>query len=460
MLSFNILSARTFTIGHGLTYEKLSQVSHLLDHGDTIFVQSGLYENDVQVTISKDDIVIMGDENDKPILRAGSNIANDFSNGKGIMVIKGYHVVVRNIIFENARVPDKNGAGIRQEGCDLHIYHCIFRNNEMGILCGNYTDCKTTIENCRFEGNGNSENPGYQHNVYINHIDTLIFRFNVSVNAVAEGHELKSRAKFNYIAYNLILNTLSMDSRNIDLSNGGQAIIIGNLIEQGVHSANSNILGYGLEGLSTELKHQLFVVNNTFINRKSNGSFIHLPTSDGVDTIMIVNNAFGGHVSNQFLGNTSHMIYENNAVATIAEMKFEDEANSNYTITKDSPLKDSGKYLYQQVGTFRFYPEFEILDENHIKERLIIGNTDIGAYEYLDIDDIFDIYSNQNQIFPNPSQEFISCKECEDGVYRVVDVNGSTFLLDFYQHQANITSLNSGEYFLQRNQSWTKFIKI
>lgn len=459
LLSFSSLHAKTYTIGSGLTYEKLSQVSHLLDHGDTIFVQSGLYDNDSQVTISKDNIVVIGDEGGKPVLRAGSIIAGDFSNGKGIMVIKGNHVVVRNIIFENARVTDKNGAGIRQEACDLQIYNCVFRNNEMGILCGSYSDCKTTIEYCSFEGNGSSENPGYQHNVYINHIDTLIFRYNVTKNAVAEGHELKSRAKFNYIAYNLILNTESVDSRNIDLSNGGQAIIIGNVIEQSNQSANSNMIGFGLEGTDTSIDQALYMVNNTIVNRKSTGSFVQFP-SGALDTIVMVNNAFCGHVTHQFLGNTSHIFYKNNAIGTIAEMKFKGEAASDFAITQNSPLKDHGQYIDQQIGAFSLYPEFEIHDENRIKERRIFGVIDIGAYEYLAVDDVADIGSYDYQIFPNPSHEILSCKACEDGIYPVFDGNGCKFSLVFNQHQADISSLKSGLYFLVKNPSMSKFIKL
>ena len=148
----DISFAATYTIGPNEVYKKISEVVQLLDHGDTIFVKSGIYINDKQITISKDNIVILGEEG-RPILRAGDIIANDQSNGKGIFVIKGNHVTIDNIAFYDAKVVDNNGAGIRQEGCDLKVLRCLFLNNEMGILCGTIPNCKTTIEYCEFVQN-------------------------------------------------------------------------------------------------------------------------------------------------------------------------------------------------------------------------------------------------------------------------------------------------------------------
>jgi hypothetical protein len=81
-------------------------------------------------------------------------------------------------------------------------------------------------------------------------VDSLIFRFNYSHHAHV-GHELKSRAHVNMIAYNRFSNEATGDaSRDIDLPNGGQAYLIGNTIQQGMQAQNSNMVGYGLEGLN------------------------------------------------------------------------------------------------------------------------------------------------------------------------------------------------------------------
>ncbi|MBK6838285.1 MAG: hypothetical protein IPG90_08400 [Bacteroidetes bacterium] len=62
-----------------------------------------------------------------------------------------------------------------------------------GILQGGtIPNCKTTVEYCEFLNGGSSANPGYQHNIYINHIDTLIFRYNFSYNSIAKDMSLRA----------------------------------------------------------------------------------------------------------------------------------------------------------------------------------------------------------------------------------------------------------------------------
>jgi hypothetical protein len=47
---------------------------------------------------------------------------------------------------------------------------------------------------------------------------------------------------------------------------------------------NSNLLGYGLEGLTNPAPHALYCTSNTFINKKTTGSFIQV--ANGTDTAL------------------------------------------------------------------------------------------------------------------------------------------------------------------------------
>ena len=174
--------SKVWTVSPEGEYKFCSDVAPLVEHGDTILIESNMYENDEQVTWRKDNLVIKG-INGTPFLQAGDKILQNISNGKAIFVIQGRNNIVENIEFSNCKVNDNNGSGIRQEGANLTVRSCIFRNNEMGILCGSIPDCKIVIEYSQFYNNGSHQNPGYQHNIYINHVDTLIFRFNLSLNA-------------------------------------------------------------------------------------------------------------------------------------------------------------------------------------------------------------------------------------------------------------------------------------
>lgn len=255
--------ATVWHVGPTRTYTYCSQVASLVQDGDTVAIDYATYINDAQVSWTNNNLLIIG-VGGRPRLEAGSIIANDNVNGKGIFVIIGSNVRVENIEFANAVVIDNNGAGIRQEGKNLFVHHCKFDGNEMGILQGGtIPNCTITVEYSEFLNGGSAANPGYQHNIYINHIDTFIFRYNYSHDAKNGGHELKSRATNNYVLYNRIANIQTIDSRNIDLPNGGTTVVMGNIIEQGQNSENSNILGYGLEGLSNPAPHNLWIVNNT-----------------------------------------------------------------------------------------------------------------------------------------------------------------------------------------------------
>ena len=109
-------------------------------------------------------------------------------------MIAGNHCIIRSLHFQNCKVVDHNGAGIRLEGKNIMIQQCIFSDNEMGFLCGAIDSCSVHMEQCYFKQNGSEMNPGYQHNIYVGHIDTFSLKYSTTVDANAEGHELKSRA--------------------------------------------------------------------------------------------------------------------------------------------------------------------------------------------------------------------------------------------------------------------------
>lgn len=438
-------------------YKKVSDVASIIQDGDTIFIKKAIYENDKQVTITKNNILIIG-ETGRPILKAGSIIASDQSNGKGIFVIRGNNVTIDNIEFQNAKVVDRNGAGIRQEGCNLKVLRCKFLNNENGILCGTIPNCKTTVEYCDFEQNGSSLNPGYQHNIYINNIDTLIFRFNTSINAAAEGHELKSRAKFNYIAYNNIANYTTDDSRTIDLPNGGISIIIGNVIEQGPNSANNNILGYGLEGFSNPAPHGLYIVNNTFVNRRGNGSHVQIPNVT-FDKFLIQNNVFvgGGAIVN---GNQDE--YRANVLIpklTDAQPYFEDMNLYNYALVKGSTMIDIGIPISYNVGNYSLTPYLEFHGVDNIIERHKDGKIDVGAYEYVGTSSALDL---DNYLFyPNPVRDILYLPDMVvDGHIKFYSQYGHLTVLFCQDEQVDVSKLTPGLYTILLQNKVFQLIKM
>ena len=61
----------------------------------------------------------------------------------------------------------------------------------------------------------------------------LVLRRSRVVESVGEGHEVKSRAARTIIENNVIASLTGVDSRQIDLPNGGDIVIRGNVLEKG-----------------------------------------------------------------------------------------------------------------------------------------------------------------------------------------------------------------------------------
>ncbi len=451
LIAFQI-HATTWNVGPTRSYTYCSQVAPLVQHGDTIEIDFTTYINDPQVIWNKNNLYIVG-IGGRPRLEAGSIIANDMSNGKGIFVISGSNVHVHNIEFANAVVQDNNGAGIRQEGANLHISNCRFVSNEMGILAGNIPNCKTTVEYCEFVNGGSTLNPGYQHNIYINHIDTLVFRYNFTYDAIAEGHELKSRATYNFILYNRIANQSSEDSRTIDLPNGGTSVIVGNIIEQGPNSANSNLLGYGLEGLTNNAPHELYCVNNTFINKKATGSFIQI--ANGTETLFVKNNTFAGaKTGGLFIGSATVLDSSNNAINNSLDVfGFEDPSNHDYHLSSTSVLIDAGTMISTEVLGYALQPYLSYVDTCLYESRSLNGLPDIGAHEYslplATADEVQPAFS----IYPNPFASTITIDvpvdHYKDVAVRITTISGAVILntrLDSITNIIDVSTFPAGIY--------------
>ena len=318
--------AATWTIGPGQSYTMPSQVSALVSDGDTVNIEAGIYPSDV-ARWQADDLV----------LRGVGGFAHLESNGlswggKAIWVIQGDNCTVEWIEFSECQVPDHNGAGIRLEGLNLTARHCWFHHNENGILCGEYHPSTVRIEYSEFGHHGFGD--GYSHNLYIGHVDSLIFRYNYSHHADV-GHELKSRAWVNVIEYNRFSNESDgTASREIDLPNGGQAYLIGNMIQQGLQSQNSNLVGFGMEGTSNPGPHEFYAVNNTLVNEKANGSFFQMPATV---FFKAYGNILAGGGSFVSAWPTSIDTLTNLRTTSIASVGFADAANYDYHITASSP---------------------------------------------------------------------------------------------------------------------------
>ena len=285
--------AATLSVGPGKTYVSPCAAIAAAKDGDTIeIVGDWTYSGDV-CAVAHSNLTIRGVQGRPTIDAAGRN-----HGGKGTWVVTGNNITVENVEMLGSKVPDGNGAALRLEGTNFTLRNAFIHDNENGILSGLNRASNVVIEHCEFGHNGSGT--GQTHNLYIGNAKSLTFRYNYSHDTNI-GHDLKSRAMFNMIAYNRFSSTppgkpgstaSGKPSYEIDLPSAGTAYLIGNVIEQPAINDNPNIVAFGEEG-ATNPSQDLYVINNTFLNDFSSGTFLFI--SGKVSTpALIQNNVFGG----------------------------------------------------------------------------------------------------------------------------------------------------------------------
>jgi Right handed beta helix region len=355
--------AATRTVGPGKTYAQPCAAIAAAQDGDVIEIDAGgNYAGDV-CAVTRNNLTLRGVGG-----RAHIDAAGKAYGGKGTWVISGANTTVENIELSGAKVPDLNGAGIRQEGAGLTVRNCFFHDNEDGILSGG--NGEILIEGSEFARNGAGD--GYSHNMYIGHEKKFTLRWSYSHHSKI-GHLVKSRAEENYILYNRLMDEADgTSSYTINLPNGGTSFLIGNLIQQGPSTDNAAIVAYAEEG-ATNAKADLYVVNNTFVNDRGSGTFLQIAAASA--PVVVRNNIFlgGGTVINQ----ASAVMAAN---FQTGDPMLVDRAGFDYHLKAGSPCINAGMDP-GVAGAMALMPQFQYVHPVQREARVSVGVIDIGAYE-------------------------------------------------------------------------------
>jgi Right handed beta helix region len=257
-------------VGPGQQYARPSQAARAARDGALVEIHSGDYDGDVAVW-RQSDLTLRG-VGERPHLRAGGQAAE----GKAIWVIKGDRVTVENLELSGARVPSRNGAAIRAEGAGLTIRNCRFHHNEMGLLTNPSPDSVVVIEDSEIDRNTtDTERHGrLGHNIYINQARRFVLRSS-DVHGARIGHQVKTRAQRNEIRDNRIHDGDGWGSLLLDISNGGQAVVINNDFRQSARAGNRTAIGFAAEASDrTSPDHDLRVEGNRFVNEGGAATFV------------------------------------------------------------------------------------------------------------------------------------------------------------------------------------------
>ena len=200
---------------------------------------------------------------------------------------------VEGFDFENARVRDRNGAGIRLDKGSLHVRDCRFLHNEMGLLTNNDPDTELQVENCEFGFNQRPD--GHNHNLYAGRIARLTVTGSYFHHA-RSGHLLKSRAEVNVIRYNRLTDEAGGSaSYELEFPDGGLAVVVGNIVAQSPDTDNRHLISFGAESYAWQ-RNALYLAHNTLVDPLAWGG-IFVRVADGASTVAMVNNLLVGRGS-------------------------------------------------------------------------------------------------------------------------------------------------------------------
>lgn len=339
--------ARTLRVGPGQAVKTLAGAARDARDGMLIEVEAGDYVGDV-ATWSQNDLTLRAVGGRVRLIAAGAS-----AQGKGIFVTRGERMRIEGFDFLGCRVPDGNGAGIRLEQGSLSLYDCGFKDNENGLLSANDGKARLEIENCDFGTIVRQQ--GQTHNLYVGRIAYLKVTGSYFHDGRV-GHLLKSRAAVNHIFYNRLTDEIGGEaSYELEFPNGGQCLVVGNVIQQSSTTQNPCIISFGAEGYASGAPQELQLINNTIVDLLPRGGiYLRVAPAPG-GRVRLVNNLLAG---NPYFAASSDWEQQGNHV--VDWDAFVLAVRGDYRLRPNSPLRgkavdpgEAGGISLRQVRQYR-----------------------------------------------------------------------------------------------------------
>lgn len=276
-----VVDGAELTVGPGKSFARIEAALAKATPGDVILVFPGEdnrpYEK-VAVYVAKSNIVLRAVSSLGQRVRLsglGFNYSGEgstpraifqFNRGADGCVVEGFELL-------EAHNNSHNGAGVRiNQANDISVRDCHIHDNDMGIMSnGDGTDkaaVNQRIASCLIHSNGNLQDPGYNHNLYLGGTNVTLSA--CEIHSSLTGHNVKSRAHQTYVEYCYIHDS---SNREFDLVDAKQdttrpdshAILLGNVIVKARNcEGNRGVIHFGQDG-GSEHDGTLFVVHNTIV---------------------------------------------------------------------------------------------------------------------------------------------------------------------------------------------------
>ncbi|USU04825.1 right-handed parallel beta-helix repeat-containing protein [Sphingomonadaceae bacterium OTU29LAMAA1] len=160
---------------------------------------------------------------------------------KAALVLRGQGSAVDGLVFRGYSVSDGNGAGIRAEMGDLTVTNSMFLDSQEGILGGEPTGQRITIDRSTFSGLGQcDEAVNCSHSIYLGNKGSVTIT-NSRFERGTGGHYVKLRVPNVTITDNSFDDTAGRKTNYmIDLPDGARGLIARNTFVQGRGKENSS----------------------------------------------------------------------------------------------------------------------------------------------------------------------------------------------------------------------------
>lgn len=368
------------TVGPGKTYSTIRAAAQACQNGDTVTVDSGTYRNDV-CTWNKSNLLVRAAPG---ALTRPHLIANGSSeNNKGVWVVTAGETTFDGFEIEGGVASTANGAAIRVDAGTsgtVTIRNCYFHDCQMEILAAPTT---LIVEYCELYHSTHTEvgceaaPTCYEHCIYVNGGTNFTIRYSY-LHQADTGNEIKSRADNNWILYNRIADETAIPSYTIDIPDGGRSYVIGNIISQGPNSPNTTVLSYAAESAGNG-NLDLYVINNTFVNERSGGTFINARSG----TVgKVYNNIFYGPGTLTAGGSfTMASNYQDSQQSNAARFL---DPDYDYHLTSDTPMsiRNAGTAPGSSATGYLLTPTRQYVFDRQDAPRSSLDALDLGAFEY------------------------------------------------------------------------------
>ncbi len=279
--SFDSVESATLEVGPGKHFHRIEDANAKAADGDVILVhprRDGRAYEKTAVFVRRAGLAFRAvpAEGEKWVAISGEGF--DYS-GKGSVPRAIFQFnrgtdgcILDGFELSGAHNDSHNGAGVRVNQANfVTVRNCHIHANDMGIMSnGDGTAARglgLRIENCIIHHNGSSEDPGYNHNLYLG--GTSVTLSACEVHSSLTGHNVKSRAHHTRVEYSCIHDSANREFDLVDNTDtersDSHAVLIGNVIVKDPKCrGNKGLIHFGQDG-GREHDGTLYLVHNTIV---------------------------------------------------------------------------------------------------------------------------------------------------------------------------------------------------